>query len=267
MRSIITIAEWRPMRFAERVAVITAGGNGIGAATARLMTSEGAKVVPVDVDGASLAALRNTIETEGGTCVPIEADILDAAAVERLVETVMERFGRIDVLVNAVGGSTGIADSGVSVEEMTLDDWDRVLTLNLRGTFLCTRAVIPHMKRQLAGTVINLSSIVARGDNPRTNAAYTLAKAGISAMTRKLAVELGPYGITCNATAPGVTVTERIQKNILARRSEAEREAMIAAVPLRRLATPEDQARVIAFLASDDARFISGQTIEVTGGQ
>jgi NAD(P)-dependent dehydrogenase (short-subunit alcohol dehydrogenase family) len=199
--------------------------------------------------------------------VPICADVLDKAEVERLVAETVERFGRIDVLVNAVGGSTVIADAGVSVEDMTLEEWERVLALNLRGTFLCANAVIPHMRRQGAGRIVNLSSIVARGDNPRTNAAYTLAKAGITAMTRKLAIELGPFGITCNATAPGVTVTERIQEQILSRRSEAERRAMIDAVPLRRLATAEDQAKVIAFLVSDDASFVSGQTIEVTGGQ
>jgi 3-oxoacyl-[acyl-carrier protein] reductase len=108
---------------------------------------------------------------------------------------------------------------------------------------------------------------VARGHTARTNAAYTLTKAGIAAMTQKLAIELGPFGITCNATAPGVTVTDRIQERLLNKRSEEERTAMIRAIPLRRLATPEDQAKVIAFLASDDAAFISGQTIEVTGGE
>jgi NAD(P)-dependent dehydrogenase (short-subunit alcohol dehydrogenase family) len=255
------------MRFAERVTVITAAAGGIGRASALLMAKEGARIVGVDIDAHGLASAAATIEAEGGVCVPVVADVLSPDSVVRLVDGVIERFGRIDILVNAVGGSTVIANSGATVEEMTLDEWERVLAVNLRGTFLCSRAVIPHMKRQGAGRIVNLSSIVARGDNRRTNAAYTLAKAGIRAMTRKLAIELGPFGITCNATAPGVTVTERIQERILNRRSDAERQAMIDAVPLRRLATSDDQARVIAFLASDDAAFISGQTIEVTGGQ
>jgi NAD(P)-dependent dehydrogenase (short-subunit alcohol dehydrogenase family) len=255
------------MRFSERVAIITGAGDGIGMATALLMAREGARVAAVDVDARSLMALAARIEAEGGTCLPVEADVLAADSVERVAKSVIERFGKVNILVNAVGGSTVIANSGATLDEMTLDDWERILALNLRGTFLCCHAVIPLMKRQGTGTIINLSSIVARGLNVRTNAAYTLAKAGISAMTRKLAIELGPYGITCNATAPGVTLTTRIQEQILNKRSDAERHAMIDAVPLRRLATPEDQARVIAFLASDDAAFISGETIEVTGGE
>jgi NAD(P)-dependent dehydrogenase (short-subunit alcohol dehydrogenase family) len=255
------------MRFADRVAIITAGGAGIGRATALLMASEGARVVAVDVNAHSVKAVAERIESEGGVCMPIEADVLDADAVTRLVGAVIERFGRVDILVNAVGGSTVIANSGTTLEDMTIEEWERVLAVNLRGMFLCTHAVIPHMKHRRTGTIVNLSSIVARGDNARTNAAYTLAKAGIAAMTRKLAIELGPFGITCNATAPGVTVTERIQDQILSKRSDEERNAMIEAVPLRRLATSDDQAKVIAFLASTDAAFISGQTIEVTGGQ
>jgi 3-oxoacyl-[acyl-carrier protein] reductase len=255
------------MRFADRVAVITGGANGIGRATAVLLAKEGATVVPVDVEPQGLRELESSIRAEGGSCTAFEANVVDPQAVAGLTDFVMGEYRRADILVNSVGGSTVIPDAGVSLDSMTLDEWERVLSVNLRGTFLCCHAMIPHMKRQGSGRIVNLSSIVARGMSPRTNAAYTSCKAAITAMTRKLAIELGPFGITCNATAPGVTVTKRMKEQLLDSRSESDVQSMVDAIPLRRFATPEDQAKVIAFLASDDAAFVSGQTLEVTGGQ
>lgn len=259
--------ELTPMRFADRVAVITGGANGIGRATAVLLAKEGATVVPVDVEPQGLRELESSIRAEGGSCTAFEANVVDPQAVAGLTDFVMGEYRRADILVNSVGGSTVIPDAGVSLDSMTLDEWERVLSVNLRGTFLCCHAIIPHMKRQGSGRIVNLSSIVARGMSPRTNAAYTSCKAAITAMTRKLAIELGPFGITCNATAPGVTVTKRMKEQLLDSRSESDVQSMVDAIPLRRFATPEDQAKVIAFLASDDAAFVSGQTLEVTGGQ
>ena len=259
--------ELTPMRFADRVAVITGGANGIGRATAVLLAKEGATVVPVDVEPQGLRELESSIRAEGGSCTAFEADVVDPQAVAGLTDFVMGEYRRADILVNSVGGSTVIPDAGVSLDSMTLDEWERVLSVNLRGTFLCCHAMIPHMKRQGSGRIVNLSSIVARGMSPRTNAAYTSCKAAITAMTRKLAIELGPFGITCNAAAPGVTVTKRMKEQLLDSRSESDVQSMVDAIPLRRFATPEDQAKVIAFLASDDAAFVSGQTLEVTGGQ
>jgi NAD(P)-dependent dehydrogenase (short-subunit alcohol dehydrogenase family) len=261
------LTELTQMRFADRVAVITGGANGIGRATAVLLAKEGAKVVAVDVEPQRLRELESSIRADGGSCTTFEADVLDAQAVECLANFVVGEFRRADILVNSVGGSTVIPDTGASLDSMTLDEWERVLSVNLRGTFLCCHAMIPHMKRQGSGRIVNLSSIVARGMSPRTNAAYTSCKAAITAMTRKLAIELGPFGITCNATAPGVTITKRMREQLLDSRSESEVQSMVDAIPLRRFATPEDQAKVIAFLASDDAAFVSGQTIEVTGGE
>jgi NAD(P)-dependent dehydrogenase (short-subunit alcohol dehydrogenase family) len=254
------------MRFRERVAIITGGGSGIGRATAQLMAAEGGTLALVDLDSQAVSAVAQTIEAQGGTVITIVADVLDADAVDRLVQTVVSRFGRIDILVNSVGGSTIIDRSGASVEELTLDEWERVLAFNLRGTFLCTHAVIPQMKRQGSGRIVNLSSVAARGDSPRSGAAYAAAKAGIRALTRKLGIELGPHGITCNAVAPSMTLSERIERRLWRPRSPEEQKAIVEAVPLKRVSTPEDQAKVILFLASDDAAFVSGQTIEVTGG-
>jgi NAD(P)-dependent dehydrogenase (short-subunit alcohol dehydrogenase family) len=253
------------MRFASRVAIVTGAGNGIGRATALLLAREGARVVAVDVDEQALGSLA---ESAGGECVGMPADVLDADAVDRLVRRVVDEMGCIDVLVNGVGGSTVIQRPDAPIEEISPDEWERVLAFNLRGTYLCTRAVVPHMKARRSGSIVNLGSITARGDAmaARTNAPYVLAKAGLKALTRKLARELGPFGIRCNAASPGVTLTDRIE-GLLSQRTPQEREAMCQAVPMRRLATPEDLAKVVAFLASDDAGFVSGQTIEATGGQ
>jgi NAD(P)-dependent dehydrogenase (short-subunit alcohol dehydrogenase family) len=256
------------MRFSSRIALVTGAGDGIGRATALLLAREGAAVAAVDVDPEALGEVAGRIEAEGGVCLAVRADVLDEAAVADVVRRVVERFGGVDVLVNAVGGSTVLERPDAPIDEIAPGDWERVLAFNLRGTYLCIHAVVPHMKRRRGGAIVNLSSIVARGDGTaaRTNAPYVLAKGGLRALTRKLARELGPFGIRCNAAAPGVTLTRRMER-LLARRGTEARGATAAAVPLGRLATPDDVARVIAFLASDDAGFVSGQTIEVTGGQ
>ncbi|MGH7126825.1 MAG: SDR family NAD(P)-dependent oxidoreductase [Stellaceae bacterium] len=254
------------MRFSGKVAIITGGAGGIGAATGLLMASEGAKVVLVDIDGAQLHRVLAALQADGGTAIAIEADVLSEAAVATMVREAQARFQRIDILVNVVGGSTTLANPNTSLDQLTLQEWERTIAFNLTGTLLCTQAVIPQMKRQGYGRIVNLSSIVGRGDTRISNAAYATAKAGIRAFTRKLAIELGPFGITCNATAPSTTLTDRIQR-LITTRSPTDPQTALSDIPLGRMANAGDQAKVIAFLASDDAAFVSGQTIEVTGGQ
>ena len=252
------------MRFRDKVALITGAGSGIGRATAQLMGEEGATIVGVDVSQEGLDFVLGGIRS--GKTQAIVANALDAADVTRAVQEAVDTQGHIDILVNAVGGSTIISQPGAGIDELSLQAWQELLHFNLTGTFLFTNAVVPVMKRQRSGKIVNLSSIAGRGRSESSSTAYATAKGGIIALTRKLSFELGPYGITCNAIAPSRTLSERINPR-WEQLSEEEQQAQIHRTPLRRIAMPEDQAKVICFLASSDADYVTGVTIDVTGGQ
>ncbi len=253
------------MRFTDRVALITAVASGIGRATADIMAGEGAIVIGVDNDERRLDETVAALRSAGGRAHARRADALDRAQVEVLVPAVAQEFGAIDILVNAVGGSTIIPHPGATIDQLTLSDWQRLIAFNLDATFLFCHAVAPIMKRQRRGKIVNISSIAGRGLSESSSAAYAAAKGGIIAFTRKIAHELGPYGINVNAIAPSRTLTERIRPR-WEQQSPEDQAAEIARTPLRRLAEAPDQARVICFLASGDADFVTGVTIDVTGG-
>ncbi len=261
------------MRFTNKVALITAAANGIGRATAAIMVREGATVIAVDnnqgrLDEAVPALQRAGAQGEGkgkGRAEGKLVDALDAAQVDKVVADVLRDHGRIDILVNAVGGSTVIANPQATTEQLAFADWQKLIAFNLDGTFLFTHAVIPAMKRQRSGKIVNLASIAGRGLSENSSSAYAAAKGGIIAFTRKLAHELGPDGINVNAIAPSVTLTERIRPH-WDKRSQASQAMEIERTPLRRVAEAVDQANVICFLASSDADFVTGITIDVTGG-
>jgi NAD(P)-dependent dehydrogenase (short-subunit alcohol dehydrogenase family) len=254
------------MRFQGRIALITAGGRGIGRATAEIMGREGGTVVLVDTHTAALDEAAGAVVEAGGVAHPLVADALDAAQVESAVQRTVQEHRRIDVLVNAVGGSTIIGTPAAAIDELSLADWQRLLHFNLTGTFLFCHAVVPVMKRQAGGKIVNISSIAGRGLSPSSSSAYATAKGGIIALTRKLSLELGPFGITVNAIAPSLTLSPRLRPRWEGM-SPVEQKAEVERVPLRRVAEPVDQARVICFLASRDADFVTGVTIDVTGGQ
>jgi NAD(P)-dependent dehydrogenase (short-subunit alcohol dehydrogenase family) len=253
------------MRFTDKVAVITAFANGIGRATAEIMARDGAIVVGVDNHPDRLETAVAALRGAGGRAHGRLCDALDQQQVEATVASVEKEFGAVDILINAVGGSTIIANSSASVDELTFDEWQRLIAFNLNGTFLFTHAVVPIMKRRRYGKIVNLASIAGRGLSESSSSAYAAAKGGIIAFTRKLAFELGPYGVTINAIAPSLTLTERIRPHWEKRSQEAQT-AEIARTPLRRVAEAADQAKVICFLASSDADFVTGVTIDVTGG-
>jgi len=253
------------MRFDGRVALITAAGSGIGRATAEIIGAEGGIVVAVDTDEGRLKDAVAAIQAAGGRAHAHRADALDAGQVDGVVERAVREHGRIDILVNAVGGSTIIPRPAATVDELTLGEWQQLLTFNLDGTFLFCHAVAPVMKRQGGGKIVNISSIAGRGISASSSSAYAAAKGGIIAFTRKLAQELGPFGVTVNAIAPSMTLTERIRPRWEKRPAEEQAQEILR-TPLRRMAEAGDQARVICFLASSDADFVTGVTIDVTGG-
>lgn len=253
-------------RFRDKNVLILGAGSGIGRACAERMLKEGASVVAADRDKDRLDDLEQgslqwstrltTIQTDAGTPEDVEKAVCAALALR----------DRIDVLVNAVGGSTLIEDPTTAIGDLRFDEWQRLIDFNLNTVFFSCSAVVPHMKRRRAGKIVNVSSLAGRGISTETSAAYAAAKGGVNAFTRKLSLELGPFGINVNAIAPSLTLTERILAKWTAR-AESERTAVLKSIPLGRVPYAEDQASVICFLASRDADFISGAVIDVAGGQ
>jgi NAD(P)-dependent dehydrogenase (short-subunit alcohol dehydrogenase family) len=254
------------MRFEGKVALITAAGAGIGKATTEIIVREGGTVIAVENQQARLDALVAGLDNQPGKVVPKCIDAMDEAQARRAVQEAADEFGHIDILVNAVGGSTIIDNPSVEIDEMPFDDWQKILNFNLSATFIFTNAVVPHMKANKSGKIVNLASIAGRGTSFKSSSPYAVAKGGIIAMTRKLAFELGPHGVCINAIAPSLTLTERLMPHWEVRDEDNQAEE-VAKVPLGRIGQAEDQAKVIAFLASSDADFVNGQTIDVNGGQ
>ncbi len=253
------------MRFEGKVALITAAASGIGKATAEIMAREGATVVAIDNNKDRLDALLGGLRGAGGKHEGHLIDALDEAQVTKVVAAVEKAHKGIDILVNAVGGSTIVAKPNATVEELGFEDWQKLIAFNLSGTFLFTHAVVPIMKRQRGGKIVNLSSVAGRGLSISSSSAYAAAKGGIIAFTRKLSLELGPYNVTVNAIAPSLTLTERIRP-YWDKRSQGQQAEEIERTPLRRVAEAVDQANVICFLASSHADFVTGVTIDVSGG-
>ena len=244
-----------------RVALITGASRGIGAATARVIAQRGARLALSARTLSDLEAVSISIRERGGETTVIPCDVLDPDRVSALIESVVRKWGRLDILVNNAGLATPIKP----VEEVLPEEWDQTVAVNLRSVFLCTRAAVPVMKRQRYGRIVNVSSLAGRFYSRLSAPQYSSAKAGVQGFTKHMAAELGPFGICVNSVAPSPVLTERVKAKWEAR-SEEDRRTILAGIPLRRLAQPEEVATVIAFLASDDASYINGVCIDVNGG-
>jgi len=247
------------MRFTDKIAIVTGGGRGIGKAIAIRLAQEGAKVVVVDKNQDTATSTVESIKEAGGQAAPIAADVTQSEDVRRMARTTVERFGTIDILVNNVGLFT--FEPFLDTSE---DVWDNLIAINLKSTILCCRAALEEMTKKKYGKIVNISSDAAK-IGVATQAAYTAAKAGVMGLTRTLAREMARHNINVNCVCPGLVDTELTAE--LTGLAPEIREKMIKAIPFRRMAQPEEIAAAVCFLASDDAGYITGQSLSVNGGQ
>ncbi len=245
--------------FSGRVIAVTGAAQGIGAATARAFAEQRAHVVLLDIDELGAQQVAAEIRASDGRALAIKIDVADEKSVDHAIAAVVSEFDKLDVLINCAGGYGRLA----TLEDTTVEEWDRTVALNLRSVFLCCRAAIPHLKRSKAGRIINVASISGRTVFAASSPAYGSSKAAVIQLTRFLAQQLGPAGITANAIAPITTLTRRVA----ALRTKEDVERIASQVPLRRLATPEDSAQAMLFLASDAASYLNGVALDVNGGR
>ena len=253
------------MRLKNKTAIITGGANGIGRATAERFAAEGAAVSIWDMDDESGETLQSEITSAGGHALYQHVNVANAEDVQKSIHQLLETWNHIDILINNAGilrdAQLVKFKEGEVISRMSLEDFDAVINVNLRGVFICTRAVTPAMIRQRYGRIINASSVVGLyGNFGQTN--YVATKTGVIGMTRVWARELGRYGITVNAVAPGFISTEMVRQM-----PEKILNAMISRTPLGRLGEPEDIANAYLYLASDEASFVTGTVLSVDGGQ
>ena len=244
------------MEFEGKVALITGAARGIGEAIALKLAQEGADVVVTDVNLEGIQRVAQGIEGLGRKAKAVQADVSQREAVRRLVSEAVSSFGKIDILVN----NAGIIRRGTFLDHDP-QDWEKVLSVNLGGTFNCAKEVAPLMVKQGGGKIINISSVVGKMGDIASAPSYGTSKGAINTFTKSLARELAPYGINVNAVAPHAIETDMSREW-----SEEKRRQIVEAIPLKRLGKPEEVAEVVAFLASDGAGFITGQILDVNGG-
>jgi len=254
------------MSFDGRVAVVTGAGHGIGEATAKLLAERGASVV-CNSKSESCKRVAEEINGSGGTAMHFVADITDSAAVKEMMDKTVERFGKLDILINNAGWWR--VPRHQPVEEVKKEEWDRMIDVNLTGHFNCTRFAVPYMKKQGYGKIVNIGSGAGVVWSRTGIHAYAAAKAALGGLTRQLALELAPQNINVNCIAPGLVYTNLdriVNLEDMTPEQRANREKTLASIPARRIGKPIDLANVIAFMVSDEASYVHGQTLLVDGG-
>ncbi len=242
---------------AGRIALITGAAQGMGKAVAERLAAEGAVVVLTDLRAAALAAIETSLRERGATARSTALDIADPSQVEALVARVIADLGRIDIVVNAAG-----ILHPTRFDAMDVAEWDRVLGVNLRGTFLVMHAVYPHMKAQGRGSIVNFSSTAGLTVSTLGGAHYTASKHAVMGLTKAVAAEGGPFGVRVNAVCPGLIDTEMVRATI----PPADIRRYEAAFPIHRLGTPEEVAELVLFLCSDRSAYITGTAMNISGG-
>ena len=251
-------------RFENRSALITAAGSGLGRAMAFRLAQEGAVVTIWDRDADALAEAEQEARDAGLDVTGMALDMTDAAAIDAAVARMLDASGQIDILVNNIGGSL---HTPFRFLEQSEEDWDRVMSVNVTACVRTTRAVLPHMVAAGYGRVINMGSKAGRFGSLFAGANYTASKGAMQAFTLQIAQEFGPAGITCNTLCPGAILTPRVERLLSERQSEDERAKVLQSIPVRRHGTVEDIAAAVAYLASEEAGFVNGASLDINGGQ
>jgi 3-oxoacyl-[acyl-carrier protein] reductase len=243
-------------RFVDKVAVVTGAAKGMGKKTAELLAAEGAAVVIADVDRKALEETVGRIQSAGGSVKGVYCDVADRRQVDQLIAGTREQFGRLDILIN----NAGILIPG-TIEETTDEIIDKTLDVNVKGVLYAIRAATPIMKAQKYGRIVNVASITGKNGDNTTVFAYGASKGAVISLTRSVARQLGPFGVTCNAIAPHAVMTD-----LMHYWDDAKKKDIASRIPVRRLGTEEDMAALMCFLASDESGYINGETVNINGG-
>ena len=243
-------------RFVGKVAIVTGAGQGMGKQVALDMAAEGAQVVICDVQQDALNETKGEIEGAGGRCLSLKCDVSSRAQVEEMIRETKDTFGRVDILIN----NAGLLLTG-TIEQTTDEIIDRTLDINVKGVLYAIRAVTPIMKAQRYGRIVNVASITGKNGDNTTVFVYGASKGALIALTRSVARQLGPFGVTCNAIAPHAVMTK-----MMSYWDEEKKRSIADQIPVRRLGTPEDMSSLMMFLASDESSFITGETVNINGG-